>query len=47
MRSIGYSPSKEQVMGMIRKLDLDGKGYVTFAEFAEVMRTKEVQVNDI
>ena len=43
MRSVGYNPTPEQVESMIKQLDTTNKGYVTFEEFLEVMREREVR----
>jgi len=40
MKSVGYSPSRDQLKKMIAQLDTAGKGYVNFEEFGEILREK-------
>ena len=44
MRSIGFTPDKEQVKAMIRQMDSSGKGFVTTTEFMEIVKEKEVSL---
>ena len=44
MKTAGFNPTREQVQQMIKQLDTLGKGYVTFEEFMEMMKEKEVDI---
>lgn len=45
LRSLGYSPTKEQLQKLMKKVDLDGSGGITFDEFVMMMRLGDMQTD--
>lgn len=40
MRSLGQTPSREELASMIKEVDTDGNGEIDFEEFLDMMATK-------
>mmetsp|Transcript_1112 Transcript_1112/g.1701 ORF Transcript_1112/g.1701 Transcript_1112/m.1701 type:complete len:150 (+) Transcript_1112:88-537(+) len=45
MRSLGFSPTDEQLHDMMLKVDLDGNGSISFEEFVTMMKKCEVETD--
>ena len=42
MRALGFEPKKEEVRKMIADVDREGKGYIDFQDFLDLMTVKMV-----
>lgn len=45
MRSLGYSPTNQQLKDMMQKVDTDGSGGISFEEFVAMMQLGEVETD--
>eukprot|EP00752_Nemacystus_decipiens_P018393 g16496.t1 len=45
MRSLGYSPTNQQLKEMMAKVDTDGSGGISFDEFVAMMQLGEVETD--
>lgn len=45
MTSLGYNPTDKQLQDMMDKVDLDGNGFICFAEFVMMMRKCKVDTD--
>lgn len=45
MRSLGYSPTDAQLKDMMKRVDLDGNGSISFSEFVILMKKCEVETD--
>ncbi|CAM9399815.1 unnamed protein product [Ascophyllum nodosum] len=45
MRSLGYSPTNQQLRDMMARVDLDNSGAICFDEFVTMMQLREVETD--